>query len=175
MPGPRTTRPGSGARLRSAIVLGSFLAVSAAVAAFGALVARPHIAGWYAAADTAPWSPPGWLFAPVWTLLHLGMSIAAWLVWRERHRRVVSGALMLYVTQLVLNSTWMPLFFGLYPVIGESALWLALVVILLLVATIAALIREFWHIHRGAAISLFPYLAWCLYATSLNLAVPLLN
>jgi translocator protein len=162
-------------RLQSALVLVAFIAISAAVATFGALIGAQHITGWYALAEKAPWSPPNWVFAPVWTFLYVIMSVAAWLVWRERTRRVVTGALVLYVAQLVLNSLWMPAFFALYPTLGETALWIALVVIVLLVATVGAMIHEFWRIHLPAAIALFPYLAWCVYATTLNIAVAVLN
>ena len=38
---------------------------------------------WYAALARPAWSPPNWIFAPVWTLLYLLMGVSAWLVWRR--------------------------------------------------------------------------------------------
>lgn len=168
-----TARP-TGSRVQSIAVLIGLLVVAAAVASLGSLVNAPNIAGWYADAPKAPWNPPNWVFAPVWTTLYVVMSVSAWLVWRRRHQRVVTGALILYVTQLVLNSLWSPLFFALTPIVGIAAVWLALVVLVLLAATLVATIHEFWAIHRGAAIALVPYLAWVLFAATLNVAVGVL-
>lgn len=161
-------------RVRSSLVLVAFLAISASVATFGSLAALPGLRGWYSAAAKAPWSPPDWAFPLAWTILYTLMSVAAWLVWRERHTRVVTAALTLYVTQLMLACLWTPLFFALRPAIGLSAVWLALIVLLLLIATLVALIREFWDLHLPAAVALFPYLGWCVYIASLNVAVGVL-
>ena len=61
-----------------------FLAASALVAGLGGLATASNVDGWYATADKAPWSPPNWVFGPVWTVLYTAMAVAAWLVWRSR-------------------------------------------------------------------------------------------
>ena len=162
-------------KLKSALVLVTFIAISFAVAAFGSVATAGNVDGWYADAEKAPWNPPNFLFGPVWTLLYLLMSIAAWLVWRERERADVRPALRLYVIQLVLNSVWTPVFFALYPVIGSTALWIALAIIVALdVAVLLTMIR-FWRVRRAAAWMLVPYWAWVLFATTLNAALAILN
>ncbi len=175
---PTKTRPPvseRAERVRSALVLGGLLALSAAVFTISSLVSRAGALLWYGEAVTAPWTAPNWVFGSVWSLMHIVTSVAAWLVWRERKRRVVTGALTLYGTQLMLNALWQPVLLGLYPVIGRSAIWLAAAIIVLLAATIVAFVREIWNVNRAAALSLLPYLAWILYSASLNIALGVLN
>ena len=162
-------------RIGSALVLLAFLAIAAAVAVLGSLATTAQVDGWYAEADKAPWTPPNAVFGPVWTVLYTLMSVAAWLVWRERRRAQVGPALGWYVGQLVLNSVWTPLFFALYPSVGSAALWLAFAVIVLLDVAVLVTVVQFWRVRRAAAVLLVPYLAWILYASSLNLYAALNN
>jgi tryptophan-rich sensory protein len=172
-------RPG-GHRFRPILVLIGFLALAFAVAAGGSLATIANVEGWYSQAEKAPWSPPNWVFAPAWTVLYSLMSIAAWLVWREGDggddtRGRVRPALMLYFGQLALNAIWTPIFFGLYPTIGAAALWLALIVIVLLDVAVPLTILAFRRVDRVASWLLVPYWIWLLFATTLNLAVAVLN
>lgn len=161
--------------LRSALALIVFLAISFGVAALGSLATFQNVDGWYADADKAFWNPPNVVFGPVWTVLYTLMSVAAWLVWRERGRPGRRGALTVYIVQLVLNAIWTPVFFGLYPLIGVSALWIAFVIILALDVMVLVTMLRFWPVRRLAAVLLIPYWAWVLYATTLNGALAVLN
>lgn len=162
----------------SALVLIGFLALSFAVAGVGSLATIANVEGWYAAAEKAPWNPPAWVFAPAWTILYSLMSIAAWLVWRERGRsdeRLVRSALTLYFVQLALNAVWTPIFFGLFPTLGAPALWIALAIIVMLDVAVPWTIVAFSKVSRPAAVLLVPYWLWLLFATTLNAAVAILN
>ena len=156
-------------RLKSALVLVALLAISFGVAALGSIATAGNVDGWYASAEKAPWNPPNWLFGPAWTLLYTLMSVAAWLVWRR------GGSLKPYVIQLVLNAIWTPVFFGLYPVIGAPALWIALVIIVALDVAVLLTMLSFWRTSKLAAWLLVPYWAWALFATTLNAALAILN
>jgi len=160
---------------RSALVLVLLLAIAFAVAAVGSLVTIPNVDGWYAEAAKAPWTPPDAVFGPVWTVLYALMSIAAWLVWRQPDGGARDRALRVYAVQLALNAIWTPVFFGLYPVVGAAALWIAFAIIVALDAVLLLTILRFWRVRRLAAVLLIPYLAWVLYATTLNLAIAVLN
>jgi benzodiazapine receptor len=162
-------------RVKSVLVLVALVAIALVVGGLGSLATIQNVDGWYADAEKAPWSPPNELFAPVWTFLYVAMSVAAWLVWRRRDETEVRRALTLYVVQLVLNSLWTPVFFGLYPVIGPAALWIALAIILALDVLVLLTMLAFWRVHRLAAWLLVPYWAWLLFATTLNAAVAVLN
>ncbi|THG31483.1 TspO/MBR family protein [Naasia lichenicola] len=170
-PPARRRRP----EARSVIALILFLAIASAVAAFGTVTTIANVDGWYAQSMRVAWSPPNWIFGPVWTTLYTMMAVSAWLIWRRRRFEYVRPALTLYVAQLFLNSVWTPLFFGGYELIGVPALWIALAVILLLDVCVLACVLIFWPISRAASILLMPYLAWIVFASSLNLGSALLN
>ena len=157
------------------IVLALMVAIPLAISFLGSQATQPHTDGWYEQADTAPWNPPDWLFGPVWIVLYIGMGVAAWLIWRERHRVRVTTPLVLYFVQLAFNGVWTPLFFAGYPTWGGAALWAALGVIITLIILVILTSRAFWPISRTAAVILLPYLAWILYASTLNAYIAVAN
>ncbi|WP_144673180.1 TspO/MBR family protein [Arthrobacter sp. U41] len=164
-------QPGVGTQILGLL---AFLAASALVAGLGGLATGNNVDGWYATADKAPWSPPNWVFGPVWTLLYTAMAVAAWLVWR-RQAEGTRPALTAYAVQLVLNLLWTPAFFGLYPLLGTPALWIAFVIIVALAVAVSVTIVRFGPISRTAGLLLLPYLAWIVFASSLNLWMALHN
>ena len=58
------------------------------------------------------WTPPSWLFGPVWMLLYLMMAVALWVVWSRLGFARAMGAITLFFVQLALNAAWVPVFFG---------------------------------------------------------------
>jgi tryptophan-rich sensory protein len=156
------------------LALAVFLAASALVAWLGAFATVANVNGWYVAADKAPWTPPNGVFGPVWTALYTAMAVAAWLVWR---RRVPESrpALMTYGVQLALNLSWTPVFFGLYPLLGTAALWLAFAIILALIVAVTFTVLRFGPISNAAGLLLLPYVTWIVFASSLNLWAALNN
>jgi benzodiazapine receptor len=165
-PGPATRKeftPGV-----QVIGLAAFLGASAFVAWLGAFATVSNVDGWYVTADKAPWSPPNWVFGPVWTLLYTAMAVAAWLVWRSRSAES-RRALIAYGVQLLLNLAWTPVFFALYPSLGSAALWIALAIIAALIIAVTATVLYFGPISRLAGLLLLPYISWLVFATSLNI------
>jgi benzodiazapine receptor len=154
---------------RQWLVLVGLLAASFAVAFVGGLSSTSGVDGWYSTAEKPPWTPPNWVFGPVWTFLYTAMAVAAWLVWRRWGWRGARPALLLYAGQLVLNALWTPLFFG------AEQLWLGLAVIVALDVVLAFTVVAFFRLHRLAGMLMVPYLLWALYATSLNAGVAALN
>jgi benzodiazapine receptor len=161
-------------RTNQALALLVLLGASAVVAGLGGLASASNVDGWYATADKAPWSPPNWLFGPVWTMLYTAMAVAAWLVWRTRAEGS-RAALTVYAVQLELNLLWTPVFFGLYPALGTPALWIALAIIAALAVAVAATLLRFGPISRPAGLLFLPYLTWVVFASSLNLWAALNN
>ena len=115
------------------------------------------------------WAPPGWLFAPVWTILYILMGISAWIVWRIDGFRRARIALSLFIIQLVLNAIWTWIFF----VWRQGAL--AFAEILILWALILCTTIAFWRVRVIAGILLLPYLAWVSFASVLTFTVWRLN
>lgn len=145
------------------------LAICFAVAAIASLATTPEIPGWYARLKKPSWTPPNWLFGPVWTALYGAMAVAAWLVWRRGGWQQNSAALWLFVIQLALNFAWSFIFFRLHRP------GLAFAEIVLLWVAIAATIVKFIGVSKVAALLLVPYLLWVTYASALNFAVWRLN
>jgi translocator protein len=153
---------------RPFIGLFGWIALTGLAAAAGA-VASIDAASFYAQLSRPGWAPPGSVFGPVWTVLYVLMAVAAWLIWREAGSAARRGALVLYVTQLILNALWSVLFFrerlGVWALADLLALWC------LIVATAAA----FWRVRRAAAALLVPYLLWVSFAGVLNYSVWKMN
>ena len=161
-------------RVRSALVLLALLGIAAAVAAFGSIVSALAIEGWYVDTPKPLWNPPNAVFGPVWTVLYVLMSVAAWLVWRRPDSGLRTSALRVYGLQLAVNAIWSPVFFGLGALIGAPGVWIALGVIVVLDFAILATIIRFNDVNRIAAALLVPYWLWALFATTLNAAIAVL-
>lgn len=145
------------------LMLGAFLVL---VVGGGLLIGATNMPGeWYAQLQKPAFTPPGWLFGPVWTLLYVLIAMAGWRIWRGG-----DGALKgLWAGQMTLNFAWSPVFFS------AHVMGLALVVILALVGTILAVIVRSWHRDRLVAWLFLPYALWVGFASVLNAALWWIN
>jgi tryptophan-rich sensory protein len=121
---------------------------------------------WYAGLAKPNFNPPGWLFAPVWTVLYVLTAIAGWSVWRRNHG---GWPMKLWWVQLLLNFLWTPIFFAIHQI------GLALIIILLLLGVIFAFIIAAWPKDRLAALLFLPYAGWVAFASVLNVSIFALN
>lgn len=151
-------------RLIASIMLCQFAGI------IGSVFTMPAIGGWYSTIQKPFFTPPNWVFAPVWTTLFLLMGISLFLVWEkglvEKKSQVAVGV---FGFQLVLNVLWSVLFFGL------QNPFLAFIEIVFLWLSILATIILFYRISKKAGILLIPYLLWVCLATFLNYSVWILN
>jgi benzodiazapine receptor len=152
--------------------LASFLLLTLGAGVVGALFSPGFSARaerWYAALAKPQWVPPQNWFPPVWVVLYVLMAIAAWIIWRERYHRGRAVAITAYFIQLLLNTLWTPLFFGMRNIDAGLfcivALWLA----------VGWTMREFARVKSAAAMILLPYLLWITFVAAINLAVWKLN
>jgi translocator protein len=136
----------------------------------GSLFTIPAIKTWYSGLKKPPFTPPNWLFGPVWTTLYLLMGVAVFLIWRQG---LTSGAArlayILFWGQLAVNVLWSAVFFG------RRALGGGLAVIILLWLLILATMVASFRVLPAAGWLLLPYLAWVSVATYLNAGVWRLN
>jgi len=136
----------------------------------GTIFTFSAIPTWYAELNKPSFSPPNWIFAPVWTTLYFLMGIALYLVWRKGLKtKKVRDAIYFFGIQLVLNAIWSPVFFGMHSILP------ALVIIIAMWIYIVKTIRSFAKVNKTASLLLYPYLAWVSFASILNFSVWLLN
>jgi tryptophan-rich sensory protein len=143
----------------------SLIAWLAIVFGAGWISSRFEPGAWYADLGKPPWTPPAWVFGPVWTLLYVMMAVAASLVWNRRELKIARMGIALFALQLVLNGLWTWIFFGL------QSPGLAFADIVLLWLAIAATIAAFWSVNPLAGALLVPYLAWVTFAALLNFVI----
>lgn len=128
------------------------------------------VTSWYQTLNRPPFSPPDWIFAPVWTTLYILMGVSAFLIWQKGlDKPIVRISLSIFLTQLVLNILWTPLFFGLKMPL------LALIELLALIAAVLLTIFYFKKLSNLAAGLLIPYLLWITFAAVLNASICVLN
>jgi translocator protein len=138
--------------------------------AIGGFFTSRSVAEWYPTLIKPSFTPPSWLFMPVWTLLYLLMGISAFLIWRIGWQsNVVKIALAVFIIQLALNVAWSAVFFGMKSTIG------GMIVIFLLWLAILFTIILFFRLSKISAVLLIPYNLWVSFASVLNVALVYLN
>lgn len=136
----------------------------------GSVYTISAIPTWYLGLNKPFFSPPNYLFGPVWTTLYalMGISIFRILELKEKNKKVNEAANLFWI-QLFLNGIWTPIFFG------SRQLLLALIVIMFMWLYILKTIKAFAKIDKLSAYILYPYLAWVSFATILNFSIWFLN
>ena len=124
---------------------------------------------WFAALVKPSFMPPGWVFGIVWPILYalLGIALAMILVEPPSHRR--QAALTLFFIQILLNFAWSPVFFA-----GHD-IRLASIMIFAMAATAAGAAGQFFRLRKPAGLLMAPYLAWLVFAATLNARIDQLN
>ncbi len=125
---------------------------------------------WYASLIKPSFSPPNWIFGPVWTLLYFLMGVSFFLVWQLGwKKKKVQTAVYYFGAQIALNFLWSIAFFGLRsPLLG-------LINIITLLLFIILTMRHFYPLSKPAFYLLVPYLLWVSFASLLNAAIVVLN
>jgi len=154
---------------RQAISLAFSVGVCLGAAGIGSVLTTPSLHPWYATLRKPAWTPPNWLFGPVWTALYLAMAVAAWLVWRQAGFSPARLPLTLFVIQLALNVAWSGIFFRMR-LPGAAFLEVVLLWSYILSTAIA-----FWPVSRMASWLMVPYLTWVTFAAALNAAIWRMN
>ena len=153
---------GAIALCQTACIIGLFFTVSA-------------IPTWYAQLEKPVFTPPNWIFGPVWIVLYTLMGISLFLIWKKRQYMqktedaTIVTSLFLFYVHLVINAYWSIVFFGMKDIVS------ALLIIVILAEMILLLIVKFFRIDRIAGLLLIPYYFWALYASFLNFSIWQLN
>lgn len=156
------------------LVIACGICLSAGI--IGSTATYPAISGWYANLLKPEFNPPNWIFGPVWTTLYLLMGISLFRIWQKETRSEKKtksldkkSALWVFSIQLLLNTGWSLIFFGLKnPMLAFFEIVIMWIFILLTII-------KFNKIDKIAAILLVPYLLWVSFATVLNYFIWQLN
>lgn len=136
------------------ILIGSFFAIFTNMNSYSELI-KPSF------------SPPGYLFPIVWSILYILMGISLYLISESPGNKKVAYTLYLY--QLLANSLWTLLFFG-FNLRLLSFFWIILIIVI-----VVLMIREFLKFNKTAAYLQIPYLLWLIFASVLNFSIFILN
>ncbi len=136
----------------------------------GNAATMPNIPTWYAEIQKPWFTPPNWLFGPVWTLLFTALIVAFYRILRIDPQTPGRGrAIIIFIVQIAFNSLWSIVFFGM------RSPGLGLLVIVFLWSSILANMIVFRRLDKLSSWPFPPYLAWVTFAGALNLAIFLMN
>ena len=135
-------------------------------------VTRINIDPWYQTLNKLSFSPPNWIFGPVWTILYAFMSIAIWIVY-EKYKasdtHFLKKIMRLYFYHLIINLSWSFVFFYFHLIL------MAFINILLLIFAIILLMFLYYPKSKISFALMIPYLAWVSFAAILNFGLYLIN
>jgi translocator protein len=128
---------------------------------------------WYSQLIKPTWSPPSYLFGPVWTFLYMIIAVTFGTIFYKAFTKQISWMIALpFALNLVFNFAFTTIQFGL-----KNNL-LASVDILLILGTLIWALYAVWN-HAPAlkwvVYANIPYLGWVLFATVLQLTITYLN
>ena len=134
----------------------------------GTFFTIPSIPTWYSTLNKPSFSPPNYLFGPVWLTLYLLMGISVYLIWTSKNK-LSQDNVKLFFIHLFFNAIWSPIFFG------AKNLSLALYIIFIIWLMIISMIVSFSRVNKISSLLLIPYLLWVSFATVLNFYLLVLN
>ena len=135
-------------------------------------ITQLNIDPWYQSLNKLSFSPPNWIFGPVWTVLYAFMSIAIWVVYEKSKKSDLifsKKILRYYFYHLAINLSWSFIFFYFH------LIFFAFINILVLIITIIFLMNLYFPRSKISFILMVPYLLWIIFAAVLNLGLYLIN
>ena len=146
--------------------LGLILLVTFVASGIGGFVTSSFKEPWYSEIILPSFNPPSWVFGPVWTILYIFMSVAAWSAWNKTSDKKI---LQIYFLHLFFNSIWSVIFFGFHQV------FIALIDLVVILIFIIWLMKIYYQVNKISFLLMIPYLLWSSYALMLNGAIFYLN
>jgi tryptophan-rich sensory protein len=146
-----------------------FIALVFFVQGIGSFAMGDQVSTWYKTLNRPSFTPPNYVFGPVWTILYFLIGVSIWYVYQAKSEFSKIKAYVFFGLQLFANMIWSILFFAM------QNPKLALVDILILWILILMTMNNFYLHSKKGAICLIPYLLWVTYAVALNAAFVVLN
>ena len=122
---------------------------------------------WYSLIIRPSFSPPDWVFAPIWTTLYFMMTLSVWLFWHSTNRDMKT--VYIYFIHIIVNTTWSITFFVFHQIA------ISILVLVILITLIIILIKNFKRVNLISSYLMIPYLLWCCFALILNISIFVLN
>jgi len=127
-------------------------------------------ANWYSQLIKPFWSPPAWMFGPVWSVLYILIAISFGNVFLMFFQKKISFIIILpFILNLIFNFSFTALQFGL-----KNNLLAGIDIILVLSTLIWAMIAIYPYARWVTYIQI-PYLVWVSFATILQITITYLN
>ena len=128
---------------------------------------------WYSQLIKPTWSPPSWIFGPVWSVLYAIIAVTYGTVFYKAFAGKLSWMVALpFALNLIFNLAFTPIQFGL-----KNNL-LATLDIVLVVGTLIWAFVAVWRASpdlRWVVYANIPYLLWGTFATVLQITITYLN
>jgi len=125
---------------------------------------------WYSQLIKPTWSPPSWIFGPVWTFLYVLIAISFGKVFMMAWQKQIPWFVALpFILNLLFNAAFTPLQFGL-----KNNLLAATDILLVLITLVWAIVAIYPYARWISYIQV-PYLLWVMFATVLQLTITYLN
>ena len=140
--------------------------ITFSASAMGGFVTASFKEPWYSQIIQPSFSPPSWVFGPVWTTLYFLMSLSIWLFWINFKNKKV---LYIYLVHIFFNAIWSIIFFGFHQI------FLALLNLIIILIFIIWLMNIYYKTYRLSFLLMLPYLLWSTYALILNGSIFYLN
>ena len=142
------------------------LLITFMASAIGGFTTNSFKEPWYSEVVMPSFNPPSWVFAPVWTILYIMMSVAIWKIWINLFDYKI---LKLYFIHLFFNGTWSIIFFGFHQI------GLALINLIIILFFIVLLMKNYFSRSKVSFYLMVPYFLWSSYALILNSTIFILN
>jgi len=146
--------------------LGLILLVTFVASGIGGFITSSFKEPWYSEIILPTFNPPSWVFSPVWTVLYIFMSVAAWIAWNKTSDKKI---LQIYFVHLFFNATWSIIFFGFHQI------FIALIDLGIILIFIIWLMKIYYKVNKISFLLMIPYLLWSSYALILNTTIFYLN
>jgi len=125
-------------------------------------ITQNKINRWYEFLNQSLVTPPNYWFGIVWTILYIMIAISGWIIWHKKKSDEIKTIKVAYIIQIILNFSWIPLFFHYQLICGSFLCIIALIFVVTFL-----IVKTFKQV-RIVSILFVPYLLWLLFAAYLN-------
>ncbi len=155
--------------MKNAIRLTLCILIPLLVGGLSGYLTSSNIITWYLTLNKPSFNPPDYIFGPVWTILYTLMGISLYIVLNKAKEADKFKLAGIFILQLILNFFWSIIFFK------SHQIGIALFEILIMWASIVAMLILFYKTSKLASLMNIPYLLWVSFASILNYSLYILN